>query len=389
MVAVFRDTLGPNPGSIVTGTRESIRSHIMIQNSISTIGRLIILGTIGLLGGCQKDDVESYDAPKSAAIDLGGRTRGPKQRVLAVLIPRGQQTWFFKLQAPDADVAVYKDEFDRLLQTIHFSDRTEAPIEWTTPAGWRQEAGNQMRFATLRPESKEHPVELTVTNLPGDASNVLANVNRWRGQLSLPPVAEADLPKVTKEIKIDGSTATVVDFSGYATGSGKMAPFAGHPPIGSFGQGQPETGRPNIYYTKPEAWVPLPADKSGIRFAGFQVTEGDRSAQITITPLSAQSGSLLDNVNRWRAQVGMAEIGEEQMRRDLREIELAGTRCPYVDLLGPESATPGRLRMLVAVATRGDRTWYFKIVGNPDLVSQQEPSFEAFLHSVRFDGGTS
>jgi hypothetical protein len=116
---------------------------------------------------------------------------------------------------------------------------------------------------------------------------------------------------------------------------------------------------------------------------------GDQSAQITITPLSAQSGSLLANVNRWRGQIGLPEIGEMQLQRDLLETEVAGKRCPYADLLGPASAVPHRLRLLAVVAKYGERIWYFKMVGNPELVEQQKSNFEAFLRSIRFEGGDS
>jgi hypothetical protein len=307
--------------------------------------------------------------------------------MLAALIPQGQHTWFFKLQAPEAAVAAHQEAFDHLLQSVRFSSRAEDPITWTMPPGWRREAGNQMRYATLRSESKEHPVEVTVTDLPGDASNVLANVNRWRGQLSLPPVTDGDLARVSKEITIDGIKAIMVDFTGYGKEGSKMAPFAGHPPLASLPAAPANPGKPGINYTKPESWTLLPEEGSGIRLVGFQVTEADQSVQITITPLAANSGSILANVNRWRGQLGLPDIGEIQMQRDLQEIEVAGLRCPYVDLLGPVSASPQRLRMLVAVARRGDRTWYFKMVGNPALVGQQKSNFELFLRSMRFEGG--
>jgi hypothetical protein len=351
--------------------------------------RLFVLGAAALLGGCQKDDIESYTVPKALTADLGLPTERPKLRMLAALIPQGQHTWFFKLQAPEDDVAAHQQEFDRLLQSIRFADRADGPITWTTPPGWRREAGNQMRYATLRPESNEHPVELTVTDLPGDASNVLANVNRWRDRLSLPPVTEADLPSVTKGFTVNGCSATLVDFTGYGKAGSTMAPFAGHPPIAPSRPTASGMGKPRLTYTTPEKWFPLPDDASGIRLVGFQVTAGDQSIQITVTPLSAQSGSLLANVNRWRGQIGLPEIGEAELQRDLQETEVADKRCPYVDLIGPESAVPKRERLVAVVAEHGERIWYFKMVGNPELVEQQKSSFQAFLRSIRFEGGDS
>ena len=67
-------------------------------------------------------------------------------------------------------------------------------VHWTAPAGWTESAGNGMRIATLPPPKSGGKAEVTVIALPGDVGGERANVNRWRGQLALPPIAEADLP---------------------------------------------------------------------------------------------------------------------------------------------------------------------------------------------------
>ena len=50
---------------------------------------------------------------------------------------------------------------------------------------------------------------------------------------------------------------------------------------------------------------------------------------------------------------------------------------------------PGRetRRILGVVVLRRGQTWFFKMTGPADLVEKQKPAFEAFLKSVRFDGG--
>jgi hypothetical protein len=346
------------------------------------ISVIFAAGLAGFLLGCQQDDIQRYKVPKQVPVDLGLNAERPKTRMLGAIIPHGEETWFFKLSAPEADASIYKDEFDSLLKSIHFTTQPSEPITLTTPKGWQREPGNDISYATLRPEAKDHPVEVTVTRLPG--SDVYLNVKRWRDQLGLPPIAKSDLPKVTTELKIDGATATVVDFLGYR--SGKMAPFAGRrtPPAKA---SQPEAARPEVTYTKPADWIELPPDGGGFRLVGFRVAEGERSAEITIIPLAAKSGSLLENVIRWRGQIGLPAIGEEQLTRDVHQVELAGSRCPYVELLGPGLAGKGPQRLLAAVALHGDRAWYFKMLGSPELVGKQKASFETFLRSVRFEGG--
>ena len=45
-------------------------------------------------------------------------------------------------------------------------------------------------------------------------------------------------------------------------------------------------------------------------------------------------------------------------------------------------------RILGVVVPRRGQTWFFKMTGPADLVDKQKPVFEAFLKSVRFDGGS-
>ena len=53
---------------------------------------------------------------------------------------------------------------------------------------------------------------------PAQGGGTLANVNRWRAQLSLPEVAEDGLPKITQALDVLGGKATLVDLSGTDAG---------------------------------------------------------------------------------------------------------------------------------------------------------------------------
>jgi hypothetical protein len=342
---------------------------------------LALTGACGIaavcLVGCQKDEIRRYLAPRPVEIHEEAKSEKPKTRMLAALIPHDQHTWFFKLSGPEQAVTAHKEEFDQLLRSVHFTSQQDQPITWMNPEGWERQAGNEMRFATLRLKAKDNPLEISVTDLPPSAASVLPNVNRWRGQLGLPAVSESDLPKVTAQLKIDSATATTVDFTGVSKEGGKMAPFARKPPPVTEPR-RLEAARPGVKYSKPEGWQELPP--GGFRLAGFRVVEGDKLAEITITPLSAASGSLLANVNRWRGQINLGDLSEDELQRLVREIKVDGALSPYVDMVG-------RQRVLGVVVARGDRKWYFKMIGDPDLVGKQKPAFESFLESVRFDGG--
>ena len=98
-------------------------------------------------------------------------------------------------------------------------------VRWTAPAGWKEVAGSGMRVASFALPKTAGKVEVTVVALPGDVGGELANVNRWRGQLALPPVAESDLAPSRVTVKTKLGSVFVYDFTG--TGANRTRLVAG------------------------------------------------------------------------------------------------------------------------------------------------------------------
>jgi hypothetical protein len=85
-------------------------------------------------------------------------------------------------------------------------------ISWLLPANWSQREASGMRYATLVPASGP---EVSVTRLGGGGGGMLANVNRWRGQVFLPPITQEELTAQLKEVDLGGTAkASVVDITG-------------------------------------------------------------------------------------------------------------------------------------------------------------------------------
>jgi len=150
--------------------------------------RLAVPLTAGLLGflgqGCsRKEPIAAYWAPKEAT-----------WRMLAALVPVSEETWTFKVVGPGDRVAPVKDEVLQFLRSVQFK---EGEARWALPPGWTEEKGSGDRRATLRLGGAPPRLELSVVKLPGLAGGVLANVNRWRGQMGYPPLAEAEVPRET------------------------------------------------------------------------------------------------------------------------------------------------------------------------------------------------
>ncbi len=92
-------------------------------------------------------------------------------------------------------------------------------VAWALPEKWTQERGSGMRFATIR---TAEGLEISVVTLGGAAGGELANVNRWRGQIGLPPADEASLAKDRLVVKTQAGPLGVFDLVGQGDGASRM-----------------------------------------------------------------------------------------------------------------------------------------------------------------------
>ena len=86
-------------------------------------------------------------------------------------------------------------------------------LAWEVPKGWTEARAGGMRLATLKPPVTGK-IDVSVIVLPGAAGGELGNVNRWRGQIGLPPVDEAARAQMRKEVKSKAGAISLYDFSG-------------------------------------------------------------------------------------------------------------------------------------------------------------------------------
>lgn len=100
----------------------------------------------------------------------------------------------------------------------------EGGVRWTLPSGWQErQGGGDMRYATLTPPGAK--AEVTVVRLSGPAGGELANVNRWRNQLGLPPLGEPELVPARKVLGTAAGELAVYDFT--SSGAEKLRTVAG------------------------------------------------------------------------------------------------------------------------------------------------------------------
>lgn len=65
---------------------------------------------------------------------------------------------------------------------------------WMVPEHWvSDDTPRSMRLATYMIPSSAGDQEVAVTRFPGQVGGTLANINRWRGQMGLQPIAKPEL----------------------------------------------------------------------------------------------------------------------------------------------------------------------------------------------------
>lgn len=108
---------------------------------------------------------------------------------------------------------------------------TGADLVWDAPAAWKPKAASAMRKATYMIGEPGAEAELSITAFPSDVGGEAANINRWRGQVSLPPMAEADTAAAVQRLNSNDLAIAVVDVAGPGANAqhllGAIVPFKG------------------------------------------------------------------------------------------------------------------------------------------------------------------
>ena len=143
---------------------------------------------------------------------------------------------------------------------------------------------------------------------------------------------------------------------------------------------------PALQYKRPADWQEAPPGQ--MRAASFRVAGKDgKQADVSVIPLPGLAGSDLDNVNRWRGQVGLPGVSEAELAKLAQPVEIAGQSASLYEQAGTNPGSGEKSRILAAITRRDGTAWFFKMTGDDALVAGQKPAFIEFLKSVSFPAG--
>jgi hypothetical protein len=185
------------------------------------------------LGPIQPEELKSLTEEVEIAgitghlFDLGGTaTDNPGAlRIIAAILQRDGNSWFFKMMGDDALVKAQKNTFKDFLKNTRFrqagnaspaqaaaASSVETNAAPAAPTGWQTTTPGPMQTAKyVIPGEGGVSGEVTISELGGEGGGLLANVNRWRRQLELGAIEPAGLAGLTNGFQVGSSLATMVD----------------------------------------------------------------------------------------------------------------------------------------------------------------------------------
>ena len=341
---------------------------------------------MALVAGCRPPaQIRTYTVPKERTGSTSARSAAQAtHRMRAVVIPRGDAAWFFKAVATLEEMATLAPAIEKFYTSLDFPHDADQP-SWRLPEDWSETASSGMRTATLQMPVGDASVEMTVTSLPwgADAGGMLANVNRWRRQMNLPPIGPGELGGVTRDLDIADQeyVATLVDLRGHFRSPGMTAPM---PERASrqFTGIRPSEAAGVPHFDTPESWQAMPP--TSMVQAAFRIEQAGYKADLKVSNFAATPGMAdpLGNVNRWRGELKLEPITANALNELSETVEIDGLTGTMFHL---QSKTEPPEATLVAMVERDGQMWFFKMRGDATVIDAEQEKFHGFLKSVRFN----
>ena len=166
-----------------------VRSRIRGNASVVAFAACVLL-----LAGCEKDDQQ---------IKVYRLAKAPLQNAAALQTPAPSM--------PPNHPPVGGGTSPVASPAVATGPSSNVPV----PPHWEPQPLAQMRQASflVRGEN-ETTADISLVTLGASSGDVLANVNRWRGQLGQPPITADDLPRVVQHLPSELGHVAVVDIEG-------------------------------------------------------------------------------------------------------------------------------------------------------------------------------
>ena len=310
-------------------------------------------------------------------------------------------------------------------------------FQFALPPGWQQVAASQMRVASFTVTNASGPAgDVGIIPLPA-GENELALVNMWRDQLQLPPTDHADPVDITVGsdpaklfefvsiapvldekfhqrnlvamqtrgtmswfFKMTGEDSFVTSqkdaflqflksftFNSQSLANQSLAPAQAAPATPDMAAAAPAPASPtdlaSSIWTVPAGWQSV--TPSQFLLAQFRIQNNGAQAEVNVSQLAGEGGGLLANINRWRRQLGLPAVAqEEDFSKMVDTLSVPGGQAQVVDFNGTNVKTGQVARLVGVVLPQNGQTWFYKLMGDPGIVAAQKDAFLKFIQTARY-----
>jgi hypothetical protein len=344
----------------------------------------------------------------------------------------------------DSKIEVYRAEKEQGLETSQTpatAGENRGGVTWQAPVEWEEQPATGPRRGSFKIHGQDGAkADLSITAFPEDAGGLLANVNRWRGQIQLAPLSQSDLPLIVTSLSAsehsisfvnmvseqalkDGNKSRILggvlpldDETWFfkltgpdelvASETDRFKKFLETVKVQAAPMLAPSTGNsgsntnaplpaplaataPAIEYRAPPGWIAQPL--APMRIASFKIAgEGDSTADVSVVSLAGMAGGDLANVNRWRDQLKLPPVSEAGLTAISSHVQANGHDFLLTDLVSNEPVLPSKhkTRIVAAASRQGEQTWFVKMTGDDELVEAQKTHFLDFLRSLSIPSAT-
>ena len=228
--------------------------------------------------------------------------------MVAAIIPLGEKTCFVKMTGSKEEIVPQANSLIMFISSIDF---TKEPLNYKLQENW-EKVDKKSAFRHSSFTVKNTKLDISISFLGGNGGGDLSNINRWRGQLGLPAIGEEQLANVSRIFPLGTGKMRFVRISREAQ-STTTAPTQA--PAKAIEKEDP------FKYTTPKGWVKTPA--TSMRLLAFKISKDDKSAALTVFKFG-RMGTINDNVNRWRKQVGLTDVTEAENAKITTKLSLDG-----------------------------------------------------------------
>lgn len=299
------------------------------------------------------------------------------------------------------------------------------PVKYQLPEGWQEKPPTDMRvasFTAMGPNGQT--ADVSVIPLPVVGRD-LELINMWRSRVQLPATSDPDAVKQFEPVdigsgqgrlftfvsaqpiegkgkqrlleamltrdtmswffKITGEDAFVTSQKKHFLQFLKSVSFVENmpPQIADAPAPPVDSGNAGSIWTVPPNWRSVPPAQFLLAEYSTPGANGTK-AEINVAAMGGEGGGLLPNVNRWRGQIGLGPISENDLPNIAQSLAVPDGKATLVDFAGTDAKTGAAMRTVGAIVSENGQTWFYKLMGDKQVVAQEKENFTKFIQSANY-----